>query len=192
MISIYQTVKTKKYLLEKIDKNRSVLDIGCGNGDFAISCAKKVSKVIGLDVSKKMIENAKKNAKRNNIKNVTFYQEDLFSFDLEEKFDYVTLVYFLNVFPDEDSVETVLKKAISHLKPGGYLLIADELKPANAVLSGLISLFRMPVFTFFYLTTGLRYHKIHDLEKLLTRSGIQMIEEKRFLFQYCSVLVGKV
>jgi ubiquinone/menaquinone biosynthesis C-methylase UbiE len=185
-------VKSKKYLLNFVEKQKSVLDIGCGNGDFAIACGKKASKVIGLDVSKNMIKNAKKNAAKNNLKNVKFSNHDFFSFESDEQFDFVSLVYFLNVFPDEESVELVLNKAKLHLKPGGYILIADELEPINAILHHLVRSLRIPIFLFFYLTTGLKYHKIHDLKKILERLNINIIEEKRFLFQYCSVLIGKV
>ena len=192
IISLYQTVKTKDYLLRNLNKNKSLLDIGCGNGDFAISCASKVAKVVALDVSNKMIRHARANARDNNLKNVKFILKDFFSFRSDIKFDYVTLVYFLNVFLNEDMVEMVLKKARSHLKPGGYMLIADELEPTSMVLSQMVNIFRLPVFNFFYVTTGLRYHKIHDLEKVLKRLDIKIIEEKRFLYQYCSVLIGKV
>ena len=74
IISLYQTVKTKNYLLQKVGGNKALLEIGCGNGDLAISCAKKCSHVTGLNVSKKMIENAKAYAKKKNIANVKFIQ----------------------------------------------------------------------------------------------------------------------
>ena len=84
LISLYQTVKTKNYLVDKIKLNKTVLDIGCGNGDFAILCAKKASNVVGLDVSIKMIRNAKKAAVDNKLKNVNFLTEDFFSFEFEK------------------------------------------------------------------------------------------------------------
>jgi ubiquinone/menaquinone biosynthesis C-methylase UbiE len=192
LISLYQTARSKEYLQEKIDKNKTVLEIGCGNGKLTISCSKKCSSAVGLDISKNMIENAKKNASRENIKNVKFFQEDFFSFQPNEKFDYVILSYFLNVFPNEAAAEKVLKRASTLVKPGGLILIADELEPKNTILSIIINTLRIPVFNFFYITTGLKYHRIHDLNKIMRHSGIQPIEEKRFLFQYCSVIIGKV
>jgi ubiquinone/menaquinone biosynthesis C-methylase UbiE len=192
LISFYQTVESKNYLVDTVKVNKSVLDIGCGNGDFAISCAKKASNVVGLDVSIKMIRNAKKAAADNKLTNVNFQIEDFFSFEIDKKFDYVTLVYFLNIFQDENTVEDVLKKVKSFLRPGGHILIADELEPRNKVLSYLVNMFRLPLFNFFYVTTGLKYHKIHDLKKILKKLDIRIIDEKRFLFQYCSVLIGKV
>jgi ubiquinone/menaquinone biosynthesis C-methylase UbiE len=191
-ISLYQTVKTKEYLINRIKAQSTALEIGCGNGGLAISCAGKCAYVLGLDVSKNMIENAKKLVVKRHIDGIEFIQKDLYSFNSKKKFDYIILAYFLNIFPDEKTVEKVISKAKSFLKPGGVILIADELEPSNTILSMIVRALRVPVFNFFYLTTGLKYHKIHDLEKVLENAGIEIIEKKRFLFQYCSVLIGKV
>lgn len=191
-ISLYQTVKTKKYLLKKIKRNRKVLVVACGNGNLAISAQKKGCEVVGLDISRKMINNAKKAAKKNNVRGVKFIQKDFLSFDTDEKFDYVVLAYFLNIFPDEKFVKIILKKAKSHLKPEGYFIIADEMDPKNPLLSFIVNAFRIPVFQFFRITLGIRHHKIHNIPRVMKRLNIKLIEEKRFLFQYCSVIVGKV
>lgn len=191
-ISLYQTVRTKEYLLKKIKRNRKVLVVACGDGNLAISARKKGCEVVGLDISKKMIENAKKAAKKNNVRGVKFIQKDFLSFDTDEKFDYVVLAYFLNIFPDEKFVKIILKKAKSHLKSEGYFLIADEMDPKNPLLSFIVNAFRIPVFQFFRITLGIRHHKIHNIPRVMKRLNIKLIEEKRFLFQYCSVIVGKV
>ena len=158
----------------------------------SLELEKEGCEVVGLDISKKMINNAKKAAKKNNVRGVKFIQKDFLSFNIEEKFDYVILAYFLNIFPDEKCVEIILRKAKSHLKPEGYFLIADEMDPKNPLLSFIVNALRIPVFQFFRLTTGIRYHKIHNIPRVIKKLNIKLIEEKRFLFQYCSVIVGKV
>lgn len=57
----------------------SVLDVGCGNGYSTIEYAKKFPMVdfIGVDLSEKMIEEAKKAADTQSIPNVTFYVGDV-------------------------------------------------------------------------------------------------------------------
>jgi ubiquinone/menaquinone biosynthesis C-methylase UbiE len=191
-ISLYQTVKTKNYLLKKIKRNSKVLVVACGNGNLAITARKKGCEVVGLDISKKMIKNAKKASKKNNVRGIKFIQGDFLLFYTNEKFDYVVLAYFLNIFPDEKCVEIILEKAKSHLKPEGYFLIADEMDPMNPILSFIVNTFRILVFTFFHITTGIKHHKIHNLPRVMKRLNLKLIEEKRFLFQYCSVIVGKV
>jgi ubiquinone/menaquinone biosynthesis C-methylase UbiE len=179
-------------LINIIPNKSSVLEIGCGNGEVAVSCAKRGANIKALDISKNMIDNAKRLAKENNIENILFIQKDFQDFEIEDKFDFVILCYFLNVFPDEKSIENVFEKIKGLLKPNGHLLIADELQPQNFILSKLVNLLRYPVFYYFQIKAGVEHHKIHDLPKILKKKGYELVDEKRFLFQYCSVIIAKV
>ena len=62
--------------LANISKDDSVMDIYCGIGTITLSAAKYAKKVIGVEIVEKAIENAKKNAIENNIKNAEFYASD--------------------------------------------------------------------------------------------------------------------
>ncbi|PKM70589.1 MAG: peptide chain release factor N(5)-glutamine methyltransferase, partial [Firmicutes bacterium HGW-Firmicutes-18] len=60
----------------------TILDIGTGSGNIAVSLAKHISsaKIIATDISKEALCVAKKNAKLNNVSDrITFLQSDLFS-----------------------------------------------------------------------------------------------------------------
>jgi len=63
----YQIALFDKLIL---DKNDTVLDVGCGEGSVTIPLAKKVKKVIGIDSSPKMLEYLEKRASANNINNI--------------------------------------------------------------------------------------------------------------------------
>lgn len=63
----YQDALFEKLIL---DKNDSVLDVGCGEGSITIPIAKKVKKVIGLDSSPKMLEYLEKRANEKSITNI--------------------------------------------------------------------------------------------------------------------------
>ena len=190
-ISLNQTVVTKDYLLEKIEGDTKVLVVGCGTGYIATKARQKGANVVAVDISKKMIERAKKHAVENEAHGITFVQKDFLNLEMEDEFDCIALPFFLNVFPDERTVERVLEKARSHLKPGGGILIADELEPMNKCYWFFINGIRLPVYFFFSVATGIKPHRIHDLKKIMSRLNIHIIEEKRFRFQYCSVLVGR-
>ncbi len=58
--------------LAKLNKKDKVIDAYCGIGSIALSLAKKVYRVFGIEVIESAIEDAKKNAKLNNIKNAFF------------------------------------------------------------------------------------------------------------------------
>ena len=53
-----------------------LLDLYCGTGTIGLSMAGKVSKLIGVEIIPQAIENAKENAKRNNISNAEFICAD--------------------------------------------------------------------------------------------------------------------
>lgn len=55
-----------------IGSETTVLDIGCGNGRYAIALAKTAKKVVGLDFSEKMIEYAKEKAESEGVSNTEF------------------------------------------------------------------------------------------------------------------------
>lgn len=71
----YKRTKKEDYqiaLFEKLilDKDDTVLDVGCGEGSVTIPIAKRVKKVIGLDSSPKMLEYLEKRADANDITNI--------------------------------------------------------------------------------------------------------------------------
>ena len=81
---VEKTINYAKELKEPLD----ILDIGTGTGAIAISLAKNLScNVLATDISKKALEIAKKNAKRNNVK-ITFKQSDILK-NIKGKFDII-------------------------------------------------------------------------------------------------------
>jgi len=69
---LYQKVKE----LANIDKNTKALDLYCGIGTITLSLADQVKEIIGVEIIPQAIDNAKINAKLNNIDNVKFYCDD--------------------------------------------------------------------------------------------------------------------
>ncbi len=57
--------------------NETVLDLYCGIGNFSLPLAKRAHSVIGVESGYSAIEDAKANAKLNNIRNVEFIADDL-------------------------------------------------------------------------------------------------------------------
>lgn len=72
-----------------LNSESTVLDIGCGSGQFAVELAKKTRKVVGLDFSEKMLSYARANATAEGLKNTAFIHSDWNSFQCAEPFDLV-------------------------------------------------------------------------------------------------------
>ncbi|XP_014887703.1 tRNA (uracil-5-)-methyltransferase homolog A [Poecilia latipinna] len=65
----------------QLDQDSTVLDVCCGTGTIGLSLAKRVKKVIGIELCQEAVEDAKMNAKRNDLSNVEFHcgkAEDVF------------------------------------------------------------------------------------------------------------------
>ena len=69
----------KKFFEEKINDGGIILDLFCGTGTITQIIAKKNKKikVIGVEIVEEAINNAIKNAKKNNISNVSFFNGDI-------------------------------------------------------------------------------------------------------------------
>lgn len=69
---LYQTAMD----LANLQGGETVLDLYCGIGTISLLAAKQAKHVIGVEIVPQAIENARENAKRNNIENVEFYAAD--------------------------------------------------------------------------------------------------------------------
>lgn len=93
-----------------INEKSNVLDIGCGPGRYTTAFSKKVEEVKGIDISSDMINYAKDNAKKSNVKNASFDIVPWEKIDIENKkwknkFDLV----FASMCPGINSKDTIVK-----------------------------------------------------------------------------------
>ena len=72
----------------------SVMDMACGAGRHSIAFAQKGYKVTAVDLSERLIDEAKKNAIKANV-NVDFILTDIRYLDLERRFDFNNFIISL-------------------------------------------------------------------------------------------------
>ena len=72
MLNLYAKIKE----ISGIDDNTSVLDLYSGIGTIGLYLAKYARKVSGVEIVPAAVENAKANARRNHLENITFYLSD--------------------------------------------------------------------------------------------------------------------
>ena len=115
------------YLLKQIrDHQNTGLDIGCGTGELTKKLALQCRKTIGIDISKAMIEEAKK---RSNNTNIDFLNIDIDSF-MNESIDMYDVIISIATFHHLD-MENTLMKLKSKLNANGMILILDLYKNAT-------------------------------------------------------------
>ena len=105
--------------------DKEILDFGGGTGLLALPLAKQAKSVILVDISEKMLEQARLKAERQEIKNIHFLEQDLLKTPLEQEFDLIVVCRVLHHMPDLDATLSLFHQ---HLKEDGQLLIADFTK----------------------------------------------------------------
>jgi len=112
--------------LSKIDPDDTVVDLGCGGGFDSFLASEKLSqkgKVIGIDMTKEMIDNARKNAEKNNIENVEFRLGEIENLPLENNsVDKMISNCVINLSEDKDRV---FSEAYRVLKQDGAAYVSD-------------------------------------------------------------------
>jgi demethylmenaquinone methyltransferase/2-methoxy-6-polyprenyl-1,4-benzoquinol methylase len=106
----------------------SVLDLATGTGDIAAACADRGAAVVGLDITKRMIELARmKHGAR-----VRFLVGDMVALPFPPaSFDIVTTGYGLRNVPDLTAALGEIRRV---LKPGGVILSLDFNRPSSGVV----------------------------------------------------------
>jgi 2-polyprenyl-3-methyl-5-hydroxy-6-metoxy-1,4-benzoquinol methylase len=85
---------------------RSVLDIGCGPGHYSVELARRgAARVLGVDFADGMLDIARGGAQAANVTNVcTFKRLNFFEDPIDEKFDYVIAMGFMDYVADPVSM----------------------------------------------------------------------------------------
>jgi 2-polyprenyl-3-methyl-5-hydroxy-6-metoxy-1,4-benzoquinol methylase len=76
------------YFLGKINTDDTLIDIGCGDGNFSYNMAEKANEVISIDISERNIKKAKAKHQKDNIK---YLVGDATQMPIDKKFDAIIL-----------------------------------------------------------------------------------------------------
>lgn len=113
-----------RFLLKQLPgKCQTVLDIGCGTGEFSRLLAHRARQVTALDLSPKSIQIAQKKSQQYN--NIDYRVADIAAWKFPTKhFDAVVSIATVHHL----SVEQLIPQIETALKPGGVLIILDLLE----------------------------------------------------------------
>jgi len=105
--------------------DKEILDFGGGTGLLALPLAKQAKFVTLVDISEKMLEQARLKAEQQESKNIQFLEQDLLANPLEQEFDLIVVCRVLHHMPDLDATLSLFHQ---HLKEDGQLFLADFTK----------------------------------------------------------------
>jgi demethylmenaquinone methyltransferase/2-methoxy-6-polyprenyl-1,4-benzoquinol methylase len=170
----------RKEITKEIDPvNKSILDVATGTGSLAIELSNTAKKVVGIDLSSKMLDVAEKKRRNDNL---SFLLMDACKMKFkDEEFDAVTISLGLHDMPLE--IRTlVLEEAKRVLKKDGKLFILEYNSPKNnfeSVLSRLINTFESKYYLDFLNA---------DFEHYLNTLGFKMEKNTNYLFNHLRFL----
>ena len=101
-----------KNVLNNYDKNRKILDIGCGTGT-ELKILSRFGQITALDINKEALELAKKN-------NCQIILADIEKYDLDN--NYYDAVCCFDILEHLENDQQAIKNIFNSLKKGGYFL----------------------------------------------------------------------
>lgn len=144
-------------------KNKKVLDIGCWTGQFEQVASKYTKQIIGIDPGVEAIKSAKKL-----VPKAKFFVGDALNLNFPNKsFDTVTIMDVIEHIPKGTELKC-LREVKRVLKPSGHIIIST---PNAHILSILLD----PA----YFLIGHRHYSFQTLNKLLTKSGFEVIKTEK-------------
>jgi len=129
VLSYGQDARWKRTLiaLAQVQPGERALDLACGTGDIAFAAAAKGARVVGLDLTHRMLQLAAQKSRA-----AEFVTGDMTSLPFpSQTFDLVTTGYGLRNVPD---LNLAIDEIARVLRPGGRLLSLDFNRPQPALV----------------------------------------------------------
>lgn len=164
-------------LASHIDRGQQVLDIGCGTGALTLRAARCGAKVKGIDINAQMLDIAEQRVKNAGLtESVELVERGVAELDSEEthRYDAVMSGLCLSELSD-DELRYTLKQMGRVLRPGGLVLIADEIKPQGVINRVIHHLIRIPLAAFAYIITQQTTRPATDLPEKLKAAGFAIL-----------------
>jgi len=119
-------------------RGKLVLDVATGTGHTALHLAPRAGRVVGLDLTRQMLELARRAEEERGIDNVNWLRGDVRSLPfLDGTFDAVCCRRAPHHFPDLDEA---LREMARVLRPGGVLVIDDRSVPGDPEVDDMMNL----------------------------------------------------
>ena len=155
-------------LSTKLLKNIDILDIGCGGGLLSEPMCRLGANVVGIDASKKNIDVAKFNAKKNNLK-INYICTSPEKLKINKKFD---VILNMEIIEHVDDINLFIKESSKLLKKNGIMFVATLNKTLKSYFFAIIG----AEYILKWLPIG-----THDWEKFIKPADLINISKKNNL-----------
>jgi len=176
-LSLGKITRVKRRIVaEEVQPGTRHLDIGAGTGTLAVQAAREGATVLGFDVSPGMLAVARRRVIDAGLQDrVTLRQMGVAAMDGLEagRFDLVTAtLVFSELSPDEQTY--ALGQCHRLLKPGGALVLVDEVRPRSRIARCVHAFLRLPLLVVTYVLTQTTTRAVVDLEARVAAAGFAL------------------
>jgi phosphatidylethanolamine/phosphatidyl-N-methylethanolamine N-methyltransferase len=127
---VFENGRNEAMKMISLNGNEKVLEVGVGTGISLVKYPRTVN-IVGIDLSKEMLEKAKERVNRYALTNVQLKIENAEEMSFApNQFDKVIIMYVLSVTPNP---EALLDKAFSVCKDGGEVIIINHFSRRKAL-----------------------------------------------------------
>ncbi len=192
--------RKKALKLSKINNQARLLDVACGTGDFSIAAKKMgIQKIVGLDLSKNMLNHFHKKADWSRGNLVQAVAENI---PLKENlFTNITIAFGIRNFYD---IKEGLKSFYNVLKTDGKVTILEFRLPKNFIIKKLYSFYFNSILpligklvskdneAYTYLPESVNtFDENIDLKKLLSETNFKNIKRYSLTFGIVQVVIAE-
>ena len=167
-------------LAAKVEPGWRVLDLGTGTGALALRVARRDAQVVAIDVNPAMLEVASSRAEAAGLADRIVWQEmGVAELDClaRASFDAVCAGLCLSELT-VDERQYALAQCGQLIRPGGLLLLADEVRPPAWLLRLLHSLVRAPLALLTYLLAQTTSHPLPNPLDVVRAAGFEVLESR--------------
>ena len=181
-------------LVDNIQKDDRVLDLGCGTGMLSFRAVLKGATVTGIDINPEMLEIAKKRIEELEAKDkIEFLEMGVAEMDHFESDSFDIIMSGL-CFSElsEDEIYFTLKQIKRTLSKEGKFLLADEIK-SRSIFKKIINWFlRIPLVMITYILTQTTSRALKKIEDRIIESGLIIQSRKsNILDNFVELIVVK-
>ena len=164
-------------LIAHIKEGDRVLDVGCGTGALALRAAQKGARVKAIDINARMLEEAESKARdAHHSQNINFEEMGVAELGKEANNSYDAVMSGLCLSElTEEEVDFTLKEVRRILKPEGFFLAIDEVRPHSFFKRSLQGFFRSFLKLFVFLISGTTTRALKDFPGKIEKAGYEII-----------------
>jgi ubiquinone/menaquinone biosynthesis C-methylase UbiE len=166
-----------------------VLEIGCGTGSVTARLLERGGVVTAIDQSPEMLEQARARVGEGAAE---WREQTAAEIDTlpRGEFDAVVLSLCLSDMSTSER-DFVLHEAVQRLRPGGRLVVGDEVRAALGWQRALQWLWRVPQAALGWLLVGSVSRPLADLSGEIRRAGLRVCSERHWLLGSLELVVAE-